>query len=251
MARIKFSRRAPKVKRAQIGAATAVLLTLATGGSTPVAASGPNIVEQWTRSPRTPSSERATDRRVRVHVVHADRRLRRHGRDRRDVRAVRSRLCGPGGRVSRGSRDRGRVRDPDLLHSVISWVGRLARTSAGDSGGIRDGQIAPLRAWFAPMPEGSVEPDSRRESAADRGSTSSTRTLRCGPDREARPASTSVGAWPEYDLKHAFQPVRRSTSGTRTRAPRRPRSCRRLPGRRGACAVGGEAQARRNARQSR
>ena len=47
MARIKFSRRAPNVKRAQIGAATAVLLSLASGGSTPVAASGPNIVEQW------------------------------------------------------------------------------------------------------------------------------------------------------------------------------------------------------------
>ena len=47
MARIKFSRRAPNIKRAQIGAATAVLLSLASGGSTPVAASGPNIVEQW------------------------------------------------------------------------------------------------------------------------------------------------------------------------------------------------------------
>ena len=46
MARIKLSRRAPNVKRAQIGAATAVLLSLASG-STPVAASGPNIVEQW------------------------------------------------------------------------------------------------------------------------------------------------------------------------------------------------------------
>jgi hypothetical protein len=47
MASMTISRRATNVRRAQIGAATAVLLSLASAGFSPAAASGPNIVEQW------------------------------------------------------------------------------------------------------------------------------------------------------------------------------------------------------------
>ena len=49
MAGIEVNRRTGNVRRAQIGAATAVLLSLAAGGWTPAAASGPNIVEQWNK----------------------------------------------------------------------------------------------------------------------------------------------------------------------------------------------------------
>jgi hypothetical protein len=47
MARVRISRRTGNVRRAEIGAAAAVLLSLMAGGSTPVAASGPHIVAQW------------------------------------------------------------------------------------------------------------------------------------------------------------------------------------------------------------
>ena len=49
MAGIEVNRRTSNVRRAQIGAAAAVLLSLAAGGWTPAAASGPNIVEQWNK----------------------------------------------------------------------------------------------------------------------------------------------------------------------------------------------------------
>ena len=49
MAGIEVNRRTGNLRRAQIGAATAVLLSLAAGGWTPAAASGPNIVEQWNK----------------------------------------------------------------------------------------------------------------------------------------------------------------------------------------------------------
>ena len=49
MAGIEVNRRTGNVRRAQIGAAAAVLLSLAAGGWTPAAASGPNIVEQWNK----------------------------------------------------------------------------------------------------------------------------------------------------------------------------------------------------------
>ena len=49
MAGIEISRRSGNLRRAQIGAATAVLLSLAAGGWTPAAASGPNIVAQWNK----------------------------------------------------------------------------------------------------------------------------------------------------------------------------------------------------------
>ena len=49
MAGIEVNRRTGNVRRAQIGAAVAVLLSLAAGGWTPAAAAGPNIVEQWNK----------------------------------------------------------------------------------------------------------------------------------------------------------------------------------------------------------
>ena len=49
MAGIEVNRRTGNLRRAQIGAAAAVLLSLAAGGWTPAAASGPNIVEQWNK----------------------------------------------------------------------------------------------------------------------------------------------------------------------------------------------------------
>src|SRR4029079_8719798 len=49
MAGIEVNRRTGTMRRAQIGAAAAVLLSLAVGGWTPAAASGPNIVEQWNK----------------------------------------------------------------------------------------------------------------------------------------------------------------------------------------------------------
>src|SRR4029079_18107058 len=49
MAGIEVNRPTGTMRRAQIGAAAAVLLSLAVGGWTPAAASGPNIVEQWNK----------------------------------------------------------------------------------------------------------------------------------------------------------------------------------------------------------
>jgi hypothetical protein len=49
MARIVISRRAGNIRHAQVAAAMTVLLSLAAGGWTPAAASGPNIVAQWNK----------------------------------------------------------------------------------------------------------------------------------------------------------------------------------------------------------
>ena len=91
MAGIEVNRRTANVKRAQIGAAAAVLLALATGGSTPAAVGAEHrrAVGPDRRGHRRRFGRRA-DRRPDLHVLHPARGVRRRGRDRGRVPALRA-----------------------------------------------------------------------------------------------------------------------------------------------------------------